>query len=99
MGRGRAFSPDFVLQRSFISPAGNGCILYCVASGRCTAGRGGEPGGVCFAPCTSWLNSEVPDHKRQEGGGPRPLPHILHAPGTRRQQKGTIADDKTDAMA
>lgn len=85
--------------KKFQSQKLTGC--FCCPSGACEPrnalcwrrhprGRG-QPGGVRGAASSPWHHRQVPHHQRQEGHGPRPLPHLLHAHGEGGWQAGRRA--------
>jgi len=59
-----------------------------VAHRRELADGRGRPGGVRLASGSARRHRQMPNHPGQEGHGPRPLPHLLHAHGERGRQEG-----------
>lgn len=68
------------------SPTGGGLSSH--STGQWSCHRCRWPWRVFFATSTPGSQSEVQNHKRQEGHGQRHVSHLLSSPGERRWQEG-----------
>ena len=60
-----------------------GCCHSWITHSRQRANRRGQSRGVRLSSGSTWRHCEMSNHTGQEGHGPRPVPHLLHAHGER----------------
>lgn len=82
--------PGLNLINSLFSGGGNSGIAH----SRQRADRRGQSRGVCLPSGSARRHRQMSNHPGQEGHGPRPLPHLLHAHGERgRQESECVLSD------